>query len=858
LFTYKGSKTKEISFPLGGIGTGCIGLSGNGSLIDWEIFNKPNKGTFQGFTHFAVKAERRGEVIDARVLNGDVCPPYTGMHHVKWYNGYGFGVDRATLSGLPHFSEVVFNGEYPLANLQYVNSSFPGEIGLLAFNPLIPMNDKDSSIPAAFFEFEIENTTDEELTYSLAFVLSSPFKKTKISWQEKKLHLENAKDNPGSHKYGNFCITSDHDELSFQEYWYRGSWFDDLNVYWQDFTKSGKFKNRYYSNLEERMDSCVLAAHKTLAPGEKGKVRFILSWSMPTFQKYWDQPECKCDGECELPTWKNYYATQWKDSKDSAEYALNNWQRLYEETLLFHDNLFGSTVPKEVLDAVSSNISILKSPTCLRLEDGSFYGFEGCFCDGGCCEGSCTHVWNYAQALPFLFPKLERSMRDLDYKYNMLPDGGMSFRLKLPIGADKWAFRPCVDGHFGGIIKLYRDWKISGKDDWMKSHWEAVKRNIAYAWNPESTEKWDLDMNGVIEGRQHHTLDMELFGPNAWLTGIYLAALKAACEMGDFLGDTEATSLYRKLFNSGRAWVDENLFNGKYYFHQINLEDKSILDQFSGASVYGNDYMNKAYWNEEAGEIKYQMGEGCAVDQVLGQWLSNVSCLGEVLDKSHVRSALKSIYDNNFRSMRDFFNPCRLYSLNDEEGVIICSWPEGSRRPVVPAPYSEETMNGFEYQAAVHMIQEGMVEEGLEIVRSIRNRYDGERRNPWNEFECGSNYARSMASYALINAFTGLTFDLSAGHIGFDPIRGETQDNFKGFWSVGEAWGNIVLSENEFILNVVYGNLDICSVFIPKDPKEVYVDGKSVPFSVNKGRVVFNETLRVIQRINFIYEGVFL
>ncbi|MEI6132289.1 MAG: GH116 family glycosyl hydrolase [Bacillota bacterium] len=455
------------------------------------------------------------------------------------------------------------------------------------------------------------------------------------------------------------------------------------------------------------------------------------------------------------------------------------------------------------------------------------------------------------------FPSCFRSwnvLRDLDYKYNMLPDGGMSFRLKLPIGSDKWAFRPCVDGHFGGIIKLCRDWKISGRDDWMKSHWDAVKRNIAYAWNPESTEKWDLDMNGVIEGRQHHTLDMELFGPNAWLTGIYLAALKAACEMGDFIGDTEATAIYRKLFDTGRTWVDENLFNGKFYFHQINLEDKSILNQFGRTSVYGNDDMIKAYWNDEAGEIKYQMGEGCAVDQVLGQWLSNVSCLGEILDKTHVRSALKSIYDNNFKSMRDFFNPCRLYSLNDEEGVIICSWPEGSRRPVVPAPYSEETMNGFEYQVAVHMIQEGMVEEGLEIVRAIRNRYDGERRNPWNEFECGSNYARSMASYALINAFTGLEFDFSAGHIGFSPIQSKSPgEEFKGFWSVGEAWGNIVFNEKEGFINIAYGNLDICSVSVPKDPKAVFVDGKAIPFSVEEGRVVFNETLSVQQKIKFVY-----
>ena len=205
-----------------------------------------------------------------------------------------------------------------------------------------------------------------------------------------------------------------------------------------------------------------------------------------------------------------------------------------------------------VLEAVSANLSTLKSPTCLRLEDGSFYGWEGCGCVEGCCEGSCTHVWNYAQALPFLFPSLERSMRDLDFRYNMRDDGGMVFRLQLPLGRERGVFRPCVDGQFGGVMKLYRDWKICGDTEWLRSHWDAVKKNIAFAWAPTNADGWDRDQDGILEGRQHHTLDMELFGPNSWLTGMYLGALKAAAEMADTLGDTEAEDRYRALFKRGQ------------------------------------------------------------------------------------------------------------------------------------------------------------------------------------------------------------------------------------------------------------------------------------------------------------------
>lgn len=117
-FIYKGNKTKEISFPFGGIGTGCIGLSGNGRLIDWEIYNKPNKGSTNGVTRFAVKAEADNKVLDARVLNGDLQPPYMGkLGEIQKFRGYGFGPKRDTLAGVPHFKDIEFQGEYPFAKL---------------------------------------------------------------------------------------------------------------------------------------------------------------------------------------------------------------------------------------------------------------------------------------------------------------------------------------------------------------------------------------------------------------------------------------------------------------------------------------------------------------------------------------------------------------------------------------------------------------------------------------------------------------------------------------------------------------------------------------------------------------------
>jgi hypothetical protein len=449
--------------------------------------------------------------------------------------------------------------------------------------------------------------------------------------------------------------------------------------------------------------------------------------------------------------------------------------------------------------------------------------------DQGSCEGSCTHVWNYAYALPFLFPRLERSMREADYRYNLREDGGMPFRIQLPLGSGQWPFRPCVDGQMGGVVKTYREWKISGDTEWLRKLWPAVKKSLEYAWSPQNRDRWDPAKSGVITGRQHHTLDMELFGPNSWLNGFYLAALKAASVMARALGDADA-ALYRSLFERGKAWSDANLFNGEYYIQQLDPRDKPVVEAFDQGEdtiIGGFSSAVDAYWNDEVGEIKYQILEGCEIDQVAAQWHANLCGLGEIFDKAQVKSALKAIYTYNYKpSLRHHFNPCRVYGLNDESGAVICEWPPGKYKPVIPIPYAEECMHGYEYQAAVHLIQEGMEREGLDIVAGIRNRYTGENRNPWNEMECGSNYARSMASYALLLSYSGFSFDMTKLEIGFAPLRDGAY-----FWSLDTAWGVFEQSSERYALKVLYGEQRLGRLRLPKQSAAIIrLQDHEVPF----------------------------
>ncbi|MFH0796842.1 MAG: GH116 family glycosyl-hydrolase [Candidatus Omnitrophota bacterium] len=811
---YRGRKTQEISFPLGGIGTGCIGLAGNGLLKDWEIFNKPNKGSFNGFSHFAVKAESGNKVLDTRVLVSDEYPPFTGADKAA-YSGFGFGLSRSTLQGIPHFQSSEFTGEFPFATIRFKDKKFPGKVSLQAFNPFIPLNDRDSSLPAAFFTVTIKNNTTRKIPYTVSAVLKNPQGKKSYhrfhqSGTQKVLNLSSKEWQGSEPEYGNLSLATDAEDYSYQEYWYRGGWFDNLGVYWRDFTQPGKFKNRSYpydgKNYDDHAD---LAAHFSLNPGETKEARFVLTWNFPNMTNYWNPEPGDKEKDCKPKTWKNYYATIFKDSTESAGYALRNWNRLYEETLRFKKTLFSSTVPDYVMDAVSANLSILKSPTVLRLEDGSFYGFEGCSATGGCCEGSCTHVWNYAYALPFLFPELERSMRNLEYKYSMRPDGKIGFRLQMPIGRPLWDWHACADGQFGGIIKSYRDWKISGDSHWLKSIWESIKKTLEFAWAETNEDKWDSDKDGVLEGRQHHTLDTELFGPNSYLTGFYLAALKAASKMADYFGEKDNAKKYQNLFLKGKRWSDQNLFNGEYYFQKIDLKDKSVLERYREFDRKFGSSVEEFYWDTEHQEIKHQIGNGCHCDQVVAQWHANICGLGEIFDRKKVKKALKSIYRYNFKkTMRDFFNACRIFALNDESALVICDWPKKGK-PAVPLTYAEEAMNGFEYQAAIHMLQEGLVKEGLEVVKAIRDRYDGEKRNPWNEFECGSNYARSTASYALLPALSGFEFDMVKGHLGFHPVREEKKCQY--FWSLDCAWGTYQRNNRKITLKVEKGILQLKS-----------------------------------------------
>ena len=820
-FSYMGEHQSCISFPLGGIGSGCIGLGGNGRLQDWEIFNRPAKGSYNGFSHFAIKAEDESRVLDARILNGDLQPPYTGpLGCENFYEGFGFGTLRQTMAGMPHFAANTFRGTFPIARLTFADEKFPGTVAIEAFNPLIPHEADNSSIPAAFFEFTIQNTEPRPLAYYLVGVLGNPYQGTVRNRFGRQGGLSlmrlDSLDAPDSDRgcdiaAGELCLATDAEDVSFQEYLFRSQWFDALEIYWRDMLRFGPFSNRQYAPRYQakdapRRDNALLAARLRLAPGENRSVRFVIAWYHPHNRNTWATLHQE---KRDAALWKNYYATLWPNVQSVAAHALHHWDELYRATEEFRTALFASSVSEAVIDAVSANISVLKSPTVWRLEDGTLYGWEG----AGEKEGSCSHVWAYAQALPALFPALSRSMREAEYACNWAEDGSMSFRLMLPLkkqpednkGAKgRWPFRPAADGQFATIMQTFREWRNLGDDEWLRPLWPKVKAALEFAWSAANEGLWDPQKTGILWGRQHHTLDMELYGPNPWLSGMYLGALQAGAQMAQAMGEPDVAAEYRRIFAAGKVFLNKKLFNGKYFIQQIDLHERDLLLPYAKQAdsclwVHGKDSILDVYWSEEFGELKYQIGDGVATDQLLGQWHADLYGLGEIFAPQKLQSALSAIFRHNFRTaMRGHYNPCRIYSLNDEAGLVICSWPKN--KPVIPLPYSQETMCGFEYAAAALMLRHGLEEAGLKIAAAVRARYDGRRRNPWNEVECGSNYARSMASYSLLQSLSGIDYDGRCARFSFCPLK---LRDCRFFWSCGSAWGSVTL--NSATLNGVEG-----------------------------------------------------
>jgi len=817
---FTGRHLKMIAFPLGGIGTGTISLGGRGQLRDWEIFNRPDKGNCPMYCFFTIWARAGNSDPVARVLESRILPPYEVTYRgLGWHNA----------PGLPRLESAEFEGEYPFARIRFSDSKLPVKVELEAFNPLVPNDVDASSLPVAVFRYRARNTGRSTVRVSIAYSQENPvgtgghqcdFREENelVGLLLRNPFLDGKDPLAGSFVVG--ALKEGNENVTYLKNW-KGPHLRVWPIlFWDDFKRDGQLTETGAPSGARISSLCI---QKEIEAGEEASFPFLLAWHFP------NRTPSRCGWRApkghEHDVIGNHYCQRFPDAWAAAREAGEKLSELERRTRAFVETVRGSTLPGAVLDAAMSNLSTLRTNTCFRTADGHFYGFEGCRDQAGCCFGNCTHVWNYEQATAFVFPSLARSMRESELGFNTDESGCMSFRQLLPDGIARMG-KAAADGQMGCLMKLYRDWQLSGDTEWLRQLWPKAKTALEFAWIPNG---WDGDRDGVMEGVQHNTYDVEFYGPNPQCGVWYLGALRAGEEMARAVGDKQAAEQYRKLFEKGREWIDANLFNGEYYVQQVR--------SWPAEQIPEPLVTNRAGLVKSGQSPPFQVGDGCLVDQLVGQYFAHVAGLGYLLKPENVRKAIQAVFRNNFKtSLAEHESLQRVYALNDEAAMVICSFPKGNR-PAVPFWFFSETMTGFEYQAAVHLIQEGFLKEGLEATKAIRRRYDGERRNPWNEAECGHHYARAMASWALIPALSGFHYSGVTGTLTVQPPV-NSQD-FSTFWSTGTAWGRYAQKHSgpsfEAILKVEEGKLSCKSLCLSRSAVgslRVEYGGNRIPHSV--------------------------
>ncbi len=488
--------------------------------------------------------------------------------------------------------------------------------------------------------------------------------------------------------------------------------------------------------------SCVgLGKRLHLEPGQEAPVTFAVVWCFPN-----------------RPEHGNQYATRFSDATAVAQYVADEFDRLAGQTRLWHATWYGSTLPHWLLDRLFSTTSTLATSTCQWWKNGRFWAWEGV----GCCHGTCAHVWNYEHTMARLFPSLERSVREMQ---DFNPEAGFDEKTgAVRFRGENWKMW-AGDSQGGTVLKAYREHQMSADDAFLKRNWPRIRKAL------EFLIEQDGNADGLIEGSQHNTYDINFFGPNTMVGSLYLGALRAAEEMAKELGETQLAETWRTIFERGREETMRQLFNGEYFVQKVDLKEHP----------------------------KHQYANGCLADQLFGQGWAHQVGLGYVYPQETVQSALKSIWVYDWAPdvgpQNKAHPPQRWFARPGEAGLFTCTWPKGKHLGAESVLYRDEVWTGIEYQVAGNMAWDGMVTEALAICRAVHERYHPSKHNPWNEIECGDHYARGMASYGVFLGLCGFEYHGPKGHLGFAPRL--AADDFQAAFTAAEGWGTLAQRREE-------------------------------------------------------------
>ncbi|MDL2255360.1 twin-arginine translocation signal domain-containing protein [Parabacteroides sp. OttesenSCG-928-K15] len=805
---------RYIGMPVGGINAGGVYLGGDGRLWLWDIFNDNREGIEPKIVKWKHKANGR----DMRSRDG-ACYLEPAQDIRPLQQGFAIRIEYAGKSVVRYmdakdWDEILFEAGYPVGVVRYIDSGLPVEITLYAYSPFIPLDEDDSGLPATILSFSVKNNGSATVKVDIC------------GWLENKICIHSADEVRGSFgarvsrrsnrvvkgngltgveaslvvvderkteevqnkpDYGTMCLVAFRNDA-------RGlTAIDPLH------TKE-LFNNQTAETIEKPVQEPLVGAVQsnfTLAGGATETINFAIAWYFPNLKIH---ERIKDSGR--------YYQNRFASALEVAQYMQKHFDRLSSTTLLWASTWQDSSLPHWFLERTFLNINTLATSNCHRFNSGRFWAWEGV----GACAGTCTHVWQYAQAMGRIFPALERDCRErTELDIAMQEDGGIIFRAEMES-------RPAIDGQAGTVLRCLREHQMSVDDAFLRRNWTKIKKATQFIINQ------DKNGDGMEDTPMENTLDAVWDGEIAWIVGLCIAAVKAAQVMAEEMDDKAFANVCATYVKKGSANMDKYLFNGEYYIHRPD---------------------------KEKGRAKLGSYNTSHIDQVMGQSWAHQVGLGYIQDPKKVKSALRSLWKYNYTPdvgpYIEAHQGGRAYALPGEGGLIMNTNPKNEAKPygenvTWQLGYFHECMTGFEYQVAAHMIAEGMTDEGLVLVRSIHDRYHAAKRNPYNEIECSDHYARAMASYGAFITACGYEYHGPKGYMRFAPKWGHS--SFKAPFTAAEGWGTYEQKQSgstmECLLEPKYGQVQLNSFSIeaPKGKKfrnvQAFAGGQNIPAKISQ------------------------
>lgn len=772
--TYKKTKNElqYIGMPIGGIFTGTVYLGGDGRLWLWDIFNENQNGIDPKTIEWGMDLHVGKKV---RPQDGSAyVQPAKGIRPIE--QGFAFKIisgKKTIIKKLAEddWDEILFEATYPMAKVHYIDHSLGLDITASIYSPFIPLDEKNSGLPCTIYSLSVKNNTAKDVSVSILGWLEN-----KIMHKSKKgtdirqntfesfsncsiancsIQLNGSDNQKMLPDYGTMAIGVVHAKCNANTSF-------TLPVVAESFSQQNNLSTSKKVSEGPLLNS--VSTKYTIRGGQTINANFIIGWHFANLKL---NPVIEGKGR--------FYNQQFKSAVEVVKYVAINFSELSTNTALWRKTWYDSSLPWWFLERTFLNISTLATTTAHRFDSGRFYAWEGV----GCCEGTCMHVWQYAQAMGRIFPGIERDTRErVDLGLSLTANGMIYYRGEVVKTA-------AIDGQAGTILRIYREHKMSSDKTFLTNNWKKIKLATTWVINQ------DKNKDGMEDTPIENTLDAVWDGEIAWLVGLCIAAVKAGEQMAIEMGDTPFANICATYVANGTKNMEEKLYNGEYFIHKP--------DEIKGREKLGS-------YNT------------CHIDQVYGQSWAHQVGLGRILNKEKTLSALKALWKYNFtpdvgpyiKERRGW----RPYALAGEGGMVMNTNPRNEAKPygentTWQLGYFHECMSGFEHQVASHMMAEGMTDEALILTRMIHDRYHAAKRNPFNEIECSDHYARAMASYGTFISACGFDYDGPNGFIKFAPTL--NPQNCKVPYTAASGWGSYEQNQNEqnltAKLHVAYGSL---------------------------------------------------